>query len=323
MDFVNGQLAELMGAPNTDPRARAERANLCLEERVPGVRQATYEADVGEPPDWPAWRQSHYRYVQEHVRRRHPLSAAFEDGDALRPHLEANQELYRVERINEVVSDYADQVGVAIDVARISQWIATQEFPRTSASVAENDIPSAEYAALAALTEQLNLRFADSRPRFVTFTGEFAGLERQCDWPTIICERGGLAHHFTGAPVTLALFRYSVQEVLSACRETYPDSTVFAVPTALDHPMSSVYFSAPRSLHAGHTIGLAPTPDCTHLAAELIHARMDYRPEHWVAVSTINRNPLSAADVERLRASHLECLRRTSGNADYGSRCID
>ena len=70
MDFVNGRLAELMGTPNTDPCARAERANLCLEERVPGARQATYEADVGEPPDWLAWRQSHYRYVQEHVRRR-------------------------------------------------------------------------------------------------------------------------------------------------------------------------------------------------------------------------------------------------------------
>ena len=106
----------------------------------------------------------------------------------------------------------------------------------------------------------------------MALAAEFPRLEEQPDWPRTICERCGLAHHCTGTPVTLALFRYSVREVLTAYRETETGATVFAVPTVLDLPMSNVSFSAPTSLHSGHAVGLAPRSDCAHLAAELIHA---------------------------------------------------
>ena len=100
----------------------------------------------------------------------------------------------------------------------------------------------------------------------------FRILERQPDWPVTISERCGLAHHCIGAPVTLALFRYRIEDVLATCREAGIDATVFAVPTVLDVPMSNAFFSAPKSLHVGHAVGLAPQSDCAHLAAELVHA---------------------------------------------------
>ena len=322
MDFVSIQLSTLMEAVPTDVEAAAEWTNLCLEERVTPERQTTYEALVGQPPDWPAWRESHYRYVQEAVRRRHPLSAAFDGGDALRPHLEANQELYRVERIDSVLTKYATEAGVPVDGERIRQWISTRDVPLTSSTLADAGTSSPEHAALADLTQFLNDELADGRPRFVALAAEFPRLEEQPDWPRTICERCGLAHHCTGTPVTLALFRYSVREVLTAYRETETGTPVFAVPTVLDLPMSNVYFSAPTSLHSGHAVGLAPRSDCAHLAAELIHARMDYRPEHWVAVSIVGRDAVSPEEIDRLRVTHLECLRRTPGNEEYGSNCV-
>ena len=120
----------------------------------------------------------------------------------------------------------------------------------------------------------------------------------------------------------MALFRYSVSEVLEAYAGTEPTATVFAAPTVLDLPMSNLYFSAPKLSDVGHAVGLAPTSDCAHLAAELIHARVDYRPEHWVAVGTLSQEELYATDISRLRDTHLQCLRRTPGNADYGSDCV-
>ena len=311
-----------MEAVPTDAEAAAEWANLCLEERVTRERQATYEARVGQPLDWPDWRESHYRYVQEDVRRRYPTSAAFDGGKALRPHLEANQQLFRVERVDSVLSNYAAEAGVRVDAAQVSQWISTRDTQLTRSNVAGSDLSSPARAALADLTQFLNEELSDGRPRFVALAAEFRDLEQQPDWPRTISKRCGLGHHFSGTPVTLALFRYSVGDVLTAHREVGKEA-VFAVPTVLDLPMSNVYFSAPASLHVGHAVGLAPRSDCAHLAAELIHARMDYRAADWVAVSTMNQEPLSSEAIRGLRVTHLDCLRRTAGNEEYGANCVE
>lgn len=318
MDFADTVLSGLMATVPADAVDAAERANLCLEQRVAAPRQATYEARMNRPAEWRGWRAAHHRYVQQDVRRRHPLSAAFDAGDALRPHIEANQELYRVERIDALLNHYA---AGAFGVGQIRQWISNRDAEPTARPTGV-PAPLPTDAALADLTRFLNRQFADGRPRFVAFAAEFPDLERHADWPQVICERCGLAHHCTGTTVTLALFRYSVQDVLDAYTETEPNATVFAAPTVLDLPMSNVYFSAPKLSNVGHAVGLAPRSDCTHLAAELIHARMEYRPEHWVAVGTLSRAELLPAHISQLRDTHLQCLRRTPGNADYGSDCV-
>ena len=99
-------------------------------------------------------------------------------------------------------------------------------------------------------------------------------------------------------------------------------ATVFAVPTVIDQPLDPMYFTAPRGIYWGHAVGLNPTIDCSHLAAELIHARIDYHARHWVAVDTLNRNCLSPVDISYLRVEHLKCIRRSPGLANYGKGCI-
>ena len=296
----------------TDEVAVAERQNLCLEERVTSERQAEYETRLGRPAGWPDWRDAHDRYVREYVRRNRPPSVAFDGGGALRPQLEPNQQLYRVERIDSVLERYGTEAGVPLGAAAVNDWIRSRD---------AGHITAASDAALEGLTQFVNDGFSDGRPRFVAFAAEFPGLEKEADWPKTICERCGLAHHLTDTGVTLALFRYSVGDVLAAHSDAGLDTAVFAVPTAVDLPMSDVYFSAPASLNVGHAIGLAPREDCAHLAAELIHVPMAYRAEHWVAVATLNG--IRPEGIGRLRATHLDCLRRTPGNADYGTDCID
>ena len=104
MNFTNGALAGLMAAPPGELQVAAEQANLCMEERISKARQATYEKRMGAPQApqaWSDWRKNHYRYVQNEVRRRDTLSAAFTDGEpSLRPRIEPNQYLCRVERID-------------------------------------------------------------------------------------------------------------------------------------------------------------------------------------------------------------------------------
>lgn len=85
MDFADTVLSGLMATVPADAVDAAEWANLCLEQRVAAPRQATYEARMNRPAEWRGWRAAHHRYVQQDVRRRHPLSAAFDAGDALRP----------------------------------------------------------------------------------------------------------------------------------------------------------------------------------------------------------------------------------------------
>lgn len=97
--------------------------------------------------------------------------------------------------------------------------------------------------------------------------------------------------------------------------------TLFAVPTVLDQPMNNVFFPAPRSSE-GLAVGLAPKHDCSHLAVEIIHARIDYQAHHWMRVDRVTERRLSQNDVRNLRKAHLSCLRRRSGAANYGKGCV-
>ena len=338
MNFTNGVLAGLMAAPPDalQPDAlqvAAEQANLCMEERISATRQATYEERMGAPQAWDDWRRNHDRYVRNEVRRRYPLSAAFTDGEpSLRPGIEPNQYLCRVEQIDGLLDKFAPATGERVGVEQINGWISARDSAPSGERTVDSfqdlgrlmsgDSPSPEVAALHELTEIFN-DDRDGRPSFVVFEAEFPQLKERSDWAEHLCERCGLAHYFANDPVTLALFRYQAQEVLDARSdaEKRMNAAVFAVPTVIDQPMSAVYFTAPRATSWGHAVGLKPEPDCRHLAAELIHARMDYRPDHWVAVDTLERNRLSAGDVARQRKKHLDCIRRSPGNADYGRNC--
>lgn len=302
MIFRNRNFQRLMQIPRTEPEESAKQANLCMENRISASRQADYEAAVGSPGDWGAWQDGHARYVQMEVRRRHPLSAAFGSGEpSLRSDIEPNQYLYRVERIDELLRNYESEDPVG--ATQVNAWIRAQES-----------------SALEDLTDFFNDERKDGRPTFAAFAAEFPGLETSADWAKQMCKRCGLTHLFSGSVVTLALFRYRVQDVLDD--SSWPGETLFAVPTVMDQPMSNVFFPAPPSAFGGHTVGLEPKPDCSHLAAELIHARMDYQAHHWMRVDTVNEPCPSTNEIRNLRNAHLSCIRRHPGAANYGMGCV-
>ena len=124
MEFTNSTLAGLMATIPSEPEVVAERANLCMEERVSAARQTAYENRVGAPDGWEDWRDNHLRYVQEEVRLRYPLSAALTGGEpSLRPGIEPNQYLYRVERIDALLNTYATTIGESVGVEQVNEWI--------------------------------------------------------------------------------------------------------------------------------------------------------------------------------------------------------
>ena len=315
MTFANRDLQRLMQTTSTDLQESAEQANLCMEDRISASRQAAYEAAVGSPGDWEAWRVNHLSYVDSEVRRRDTLSAAFDSGQpSLRPNIARNQYLYRVEKIDDLLRDYKGEASVG--PAQINEWINARESNRLPSSPTGR-IDS--LSALETLTEYFNDKREDGRPTFAVFAADFPGLERSSDWAKQMCNRCGLTHHFTSGNVTLALFRYRVQEVVDD--SSWPSRTLFAVPTVLDQPMDNVVFPAPSSSY-GYSVGLEPKPNCGHIAKELIHARMDYQAHHWMRVDTVNKPCLSTDEVRNLRKSHLSCIRRHSGILNYGVGCV-
>ena len=247
MNFTNGALAGLMAATPGEPQVAAEQANLCMEERVSAARQATYEARMDAPQTWNDWRSHHYRYVQEEVRRRTPCSAAFTGSEpSLRPGIEPNQYLCRVERVDGLLDKYVTATSGPVGIKQINGWIAARDSAppgerkvdslRDLGRLVSRDPSSPEAAALQELTEIFNDERRDGRPSFVVFEAEFPRLKEHPDWTEHLCERCGLAHFFTDGPVTLALFRYKAQEVLDARSDAGKrmNAAVFAVPTVID-----------------------------------------------------------------------------------------
>lgn len=329
MHFTTRILSDLMATRPATPQAAAEQANLSMEGRVSTQRHGIYEGRVGTVTDWDDWRERHFRYIREEVRRRYPLSATFSPGEpSLCPGIEPNQYLLRVERIDSLLGKYSAATGKAVDVDEVNRWLAATQGenrtdPRTTHSLAGlgalmSGSTSPASSVIEDLTDLFNQERQDGRPSFVAFEAEFPDLTRRPDWARHLCEHCGLAHHFVDGPVTLALFRYRVQEVLDAQPGTQDAATVFAVPTAIDQPFYNVFFPAPGSTPWGQAVGLVPEDDCAHLVAELIHARIDYQAKHWVLVGSLTNASLTDAEIGQLRGKHLRCLQSRPGNADYG-----
>ena len=218
--FTNAAMRRLMATPQVAPQESAEQANLCLEERISPSRRAVYERIVGSPGDWRNWWGDHLRYVQNEVRRRNPLSAAFSAGEpSLRPGIEPNQYLYRVERIDRLLRTFDTSTGGHVEAADVDDWISVQRSVESSNdTIFGSAHPGGAYVdpridALQELTDLLNEERSDGRPSFVSFETENPAPHRP-GWAEHFCERYGLAHFFTNSTVTLALFRYRVQEVL-------------------------------------------------------------------------------------------------------------
>lgn len=246
---------------------------------------------------------------------------------------ELNQFVLRLEDLNELLvqegslderrRDPAQAAQVAQSINTLITESRTKRTDAEEKSVSSfkdlvklglKDPVSPDAARLKSLTEALNIIRRDRRPSFIAFDAEFGSLDQDNDWLVQFCERCGLSRHFAGYPKVLALFRYKVEVVTSVAG----GRPVFAAPTVLDHSFSPGFFPAPAGVSFGYAVALTPQADRSHLAPELVHARIDYAPEHWVRVGVLNRPAFDYGMFSNLRATHLECLRLRTGKHAYG-----
>jgi hypothetical protein len=162
----------------------------------------------------------------------------------------------------------------------------------------------------------------DKRPMFATTELEVGDIisDDSVDWAEQLRDYLGLGHYspLSSRPNEIVLMRYTVQEVLdSLAGEGYP-----AIPTVLDSNMSPYFFPSPIPKHTnpyyGHTVNLTHVDDDNDytMGVELLHPRIDYKPEHFFKMGVIAR-PFKMP-LERARRFHLPWLRVHSERDDFG-----
>ena len=159
----------------------------------------------------------------------------------------------------------------------------------------------------------------DARPAFAAFYDEVQQELDDDDWPHAIRDRLGLGHygHAGGAPLPVALMRYSLADVYSARAQQQPSSAC-ALPTVLDGGMHQFFFPVPREHPYGATVHLLPGRADT-LTAEIVHCRIDYRRGHLYRLGTITRpHRLDDAQLRAARDLHLLALQEACSRKDFG-----
>lgn len=167
----------------------------------------------------------------------------------------------------------------------------------------------------------------DKRPMFATTELEVDDIINNDadDWAERLRDYLGLGHYspLSGRPNEIVLMRYTVQEVLDSLDGAgYP-----AIPTVLDSNMSPYFFPSPFPKHNkpcyGHTVNLTHIVDDNGytMGVELLHPRIDYKPEHFFKIGVIAR-PFKMP-LERARRFHLPWLQLHSERDDFGTRFLD
>lgn len=164
----------------------------------------------------------------------------------------------------------------------------------------------------------------DKRPMFATTELEVKEIINADydDWAEQLRDYLGLGHYspLSGRPNEIVLMRYTVQEVLDSLDGAgYP-----AIPTVLDSNMSPYFFPSPCPKHNepcyGHTVNLTRVKDYYDykIGVELLHPRIDYKPEHFFKMGIIAR-PFEMP-LELARSFHIPWLRDVSKRDDFGTQ---
>ena len=160
----------------------------------------------------------------------------------------------------------------------------------------------------------------DARPAFAAFYDEVRQEADDDDWPHALRDRLGLGHYggsARGAPLPVALMRYSREDVYSA-QAKQRLSSACALPTVLDGGMHQFFFPVPREHLYGATVHLQPDRADT-LTAEIVHCRIDYRREHLHRLGTITRpHRLEDGQLREARDLHLLALQDACSRKDFG-----
>lgn len=304
---------------DADPLKVAYAHNYLFEERVAPARQKAYEE--GYPPDLgelKAWMSHQQSYLDNHVRTlgaRTPETFTAANAEALLAGLDERQYLVRIETLVRPLR------AQKLELAQL------ENLRQVAARDPESDRRQAATDLLAEFCRLWN-QIRDNRPTFVAFYHEVEAEAGDKDWPHLLRNRLELSHYGVpaGAPPTpVALVRYRVEEVLGALAGD-DGGGAFAFPAVLDGPLNSHYFPAPREAQYGRTLSLEPDPECERLVSEVLHRRIEYRPEHLFRLGQMTQ-PLpphsGGAAFARRRNEHLFCVRYETNRKDFGARMAE
>jgi len=127
------------------------------------------------------------------------------------------------------------------------------------------------------------------------------------------------------ASAQVFVMRYPLEEVYSA----HGADGAPAVPTMLDGKLSDFFFPSPvpgpsadPNPCLGHSLNLSPVTvqNDYKLGVELLHARIDYRPQHFFR-SGIIANPVNMP-IDRARSFHLPWLQLYRDRYDFGAGIV-
>ncbi len=298
-----------------DPEERAQAENFLWDERPPAAGIDLYRNFVNTGPvtDLDDWTDRHRNYVSEHLEIAPDAPEApwafraANDANRLRL-IDSRLYLIRVEEASWPCS------LIGISTTELGQHI--QKFH--AGDPAAKDL-------LERFIATWNSK-RDQRPQFATTELEVKEIldSGERDWAEQLRDRLGLGHYSPlpgGPPEEILVMRYTVAEVLAAAGSALGHP---AIPTVLDSPLSCYFFPSPipaptagDNPYYGHTVNLAPvvSENAYQIGVELLHPRLDYRPEHLLRLGVIAR-PVTMP-LEQARRFHLPWLQLASDRDDF------
>lgn len=308
-----------------DGRSYARAHNFLFDERIGESRWQEYLQALNLQESSSAkLRIQHAQYVEDRLQSLTiPPTFLSSNASGCIGSLAGNQYLVRVE----VIHDF-------LDVLKNVELDRTAAFARLGKSMQDYQVKtpgSAEHNEAKALLEDglktWNKEIRDSRPVFSAMADDVAMVIEQDNWPEALRNRLGLAHlNPQGGIIHIALMRYLVQDVLDAfARMKGAAHAPFAAPTALDGPIWEYFFPAPldpkrdRNETYGRTMPLVADLNNHQLVTELLHIKMDYKPEHFYKIGTLT-TPVPDHVVRQLRNEHLFVLRYETDRETFGEQ---
>ena len=293
-----------------NPTHIAHTHNYLFDERVAKIRQTDYEnAYPSNSSHIRDWRNYHQAYLLNHVQvgRSEPDTFTEKNSDAIVTGLDENQYIVRLENINQAL------VQSNFTLSELNRQI-------TACQAAETTPDALSW--LENFCAQWN-DWRDNRPVFAAFHGELRHEIEKSGWANLVRNRLGLSHLDAPTPdlsFPVALMRYRVSDVLTNLdREKTTRS--FSVPTVLDGELNAHFFPSPGPLEYGRTLNLLRDSNCDDLVSEILHRRMDYKPEHFYKTGEITTG-IPGHPLSELRNEHLWCLRIESDNETFGMEIL-
>jgi len=296
----------------TEKRCIAE--NFILEERLPELREDSYEGFIKDPASEHHWFDGHRNYIEENIYIEgsdNPGPESFPEtfaaiNSANFLDLQQEQQVIRLENgsalarflgltENHIMDNLSDYLKDRTD--RHNQYIINQLFSTWN-------------------------RKRDSRPIFAGFWGEVKDLFidgegnelNENNWPNRLRDRLGMGHidPVNGAPVPVLLFRYRLNEV-PALESAFRKNA--AVPTILDGAVTPYFCPTPaNSDYQGQTLDLTPGEMKNVMNCEILHPYIEYRPEHLYRIGWISDRP--GKSLEAARALHIDFIGADFKNMD-------